>query len=77
MVIISPRTGVVGPLTNGRTSWLINGGDPNYLLSGGPSSKKGALGATNLGLLWCYVFVGQKWTMKKGPPKVGWVFVGG
>ena len=24
---------VVIPLTNGRTSWLINGGDPNHLLS--------------------------------------------
>ena len=22
------------PLTNGRTSWLVNGGDPNHLLSG-------------------------------------------
>ena len=28
----SPRPGVVGPLPNGRTPWLINGGDPNYLL---------------------------------------------
>ena len=27
----SPRPGVVGPLPNGRTSWLINRGDPNYL----------------------------------------------
>ena len=27
------------PLINGRTSWLINGGDPKYLLSGSPSSK--------------------------------------
>ena len=25
----SPRPGVVGPLPNGRISWLINGGDPN------------------------------------------------
>ena len=25
MVIISPLAGVVGPLPNGRTSWLING----------------------------------------------------
>ena len=33
MVIVSPLTGVV-PLPNGRTPWLINGGDPNYLLSG-------------------------------------------
>ena len=32
--------GVVGPLPNGRTSCLINGGDPSYLLSGGPSSKQ-------------------------------------
>ena len=31
MVILSPLTGVVGPLPNGRTLWLINGGDPNYL----------------------------------------------
>ena len=31
MVIVSPLNGVVGPLTNGRTSWLINGGDPNHL----------------------------------------------
>ena len=29
-----PLNGVVGPLTNGRTSWLINGGDPNHLLTG-------------------------------------------
>ena len=34
MVIASPLTGVVGLLPNGRTSWLISGGDPNYLLSG-------------------------------------------
>ena len=34
MVIVSPLTGVVGPLTNGRTPWLINGGDPNHLLTG-------------------------------------------
>ena len=27
----SPRPGVVGPLPNGRTSWLIHGGDPKYL----------------------------------------------
>ena len=26
----SPRPGVI-PLPNGRTSWLINGGDPNHL----------------------------------------------
>ena len=29
----SPKDRVVGALPNGRTSWLINGGDPN-LLSG-------------------------------------------
>ena len=40
MVIVSPLTGVVGPLANGRTPWLITGGDPNYLRSGGPSSKQ-------------------------------------
>ena len=27
----SPKDQVVGPLPNGRTLWLINGGDPNYL----------------------------------------------
>ena len=31
MVSFRPLNGVVGPLTNGRTSWLINGGDPNHL----------------------------------------------
>ena len=25
----SPKDRIVGPLTNGRTLWLINGGDPN------------------------------------------------
>ena len=34
MVRKSPKDRVVGPLPNGRTSWLINGGDPNYLLLG-------------------------------------------
>ena len=36
MVIVgtSPKDRVVGPLPNGRTSWLINGDDPNYLLTG-------------------------------------------
>ena len=34
MVIVSLLTGVVGPLPNGRTPWLINGGDPNHLLTG-------------------------------------------
>ena len=38
MVIVSPLTGVV-PFTNGRISWLINGGDPNYLHPLGWSSK--------------------------------------
>ena len=33
MVIVSPLSRVV-PLPNGRTSWLVNGGDPNHLLSG-------------------------------------------
>ena len=28
MVSFRPRNGVVGPLPNGRTLWLINGGDP-------------------------------------------------
>ena len=28
---MSSLNGVMGPLPNGRTSWLINGGDPNYL----------------------------------------------
>ena len=30
MVIVRPLNGVI-PHINGRTSWLINGGDPNYL----------------------------------------------
>ena len=34
MVIVSLVSRVVGPLPNGRTSWLINGGDPNHLLTG-------------------------------------------
>ena len=34
MVSFRPLSRVVGPLPNGRTPWLINGGDPNYLLSG-------------------------------------------
>ncbi len=34
MVSKSPRPGVVGPLPNGLSKWLINGGDPNYLLNG-------------------------------------------
>ena len=32
MVILSPLSRVVGPFPNGRTSWLINGGDPNHIL---------------------------------------------
>ena len=39
MVNKSPQDRVVGPLPNGRTSWLINGGDPNYLRVLGWSSK--------------------------------------
>ena len=31
MVDKSPKDGVVGPLPNGRTPWLINSGDPNHL----------------------------------------------
>ena len=27
----SPKDRVMGPLPNGQTSWLINGGDPNHL----------------------------------------------
>ena len=34
LMVSPPRPGVVGPLPNRRTPWLINGGDPNYLLSG-------------------------------------------
>ena len=29
----SPCSRVI-PIPNGRTSWLINGGDPNHLLNG-------------------------------------------
>ena len=32
MVSFRPVTAVMGPLPNGRTLWLINGGDPNHLL---------------------------------------------
>ena len=31
MVIVSPLNGVMGPLINGRTSWLLKRGDPNHL----------------------------------------------
>ena len=34
VTVVSPLTGVVGPLPNGQTKWLINGGDPNHLLIG-------------------------------------------
>ena len=34
MVSKSPKDRVVGPLPNGRTSWLINRVDPNHLLTG-------------------------------------------
>ena len=30
---MSPKDRVMGPLPNGRTLWLINGGDPNHLLT--------------------------------------------
>ena len=36
MVGKSPKDRVVGPLPNGRTPWLINGGDPKYLLLTSP-----------------------------------------
>jgi len=29
----SSKDRVVGPLPNGRTSWLLNGGDPDHLSS--------------------------------------------
>ena len=31
MVNKSPKDRVVGPLPNGRTLWLINGGDPKHV----------------------------------------------
>ena len=31
MISKSPKDRVVGPLPNGRTSWLVNEGDPKYL----------------------------------------------
>ena len=34
-----PLTEVVGPLPDGRTPWLMNGGDPNHLQVMGWSSK--------------------------------------
>ena len=37
----SPKDRVVGPLPNGRTLWLIDGGDPNHLRVLGWSSKQG------------------------------------
>ena len=40
MVIINPLNRIVGPLINGRNWWLINEGDPNYLLVLGWSSKQ-------------------------------------
>ena len=33
MVIVSPPSRIV-PFIDGRTPWLIHGGDPNYLLTG-------------------------------------------
>ena len=29
----SPKDRVVGPLPHGHNLWLVNGGDPNYLLT--------------------------------------------
>ena len=44
MVSVCPLNRVVGPLPNGRTPWLINGGDPNYLLTGmAPASRNSFL----------------------------------
>ena len=42
MVIVGPLNGVVGPLPNGQTSWLINRGDPNHLqvMGAHPSTKE-------------------------------------
>ena len=34
MVSKSPKDRVLGPLPDGRTSWLISGGDPNHLVTG-------------------------------------------
>ena len=51
LMVSPPRPEVVGPLPNGRTPWLINGGDPNYLLSGGWSSKYGTLLADMIWML--------------------------
>ena len=34
MVCFRSLSRVVGTLANGRTSWLINRGDPNHLLAG-------------------------------------------
>ena len=39
MVIVRPLNGVMGPLINGRTLWLVNRGDPNHLQVLGWSSK--------------------------------------
>ena len=47
MVRFRPLSGVVGPLPNGRTLWLINGGpDPNYWIKSwdDPPSKGNFLG---------------------------------
>ena len=43
MVSFRSPSGVVGLLPNGRTPWLINGGDPNYLryLAAHPPSRAG------------------------------------
>ena len=34
IVVVPEGSGWIGPLPNGRTSWLINRGDPNHLLTG-------------------------------------------
>ena len=39
MVSFRPLSKVMGPLPNGRTLWLINGGDPNHLRYLGWTSK--------------------------------------
>ena len=39
----SPKDRVVGPLLNGQTSWLINGGDPTYESWDDPPSGPGEL----------------------------------
>ena len=55
MVIVSPITGIL-PLPNGRTPWLINGGDPNHLLNGmiiQAGAQEGILNPPGVGW-WCW-----------------------